>query len=113
MERGKIGRQRSEPRLLELARPGIDEERGTDFHDDAAEVAEGWRFGHDPAVVVLAQAVLAWGIRRVRGDLVCDRPAMPLRKRDIDVGTAQATPVARAQIPNAIRNQSAPGARHI
>src|SRR5580693_2583676 len=36
----KVGRQRGEPRLVEPAGFGIDQERGADFHDDAAEVGE-------------------------------------------------------------------------
>ena len=37
---GKIGGQRGQPGFLEPAGLRIDEERGADFHDDAAEVGE-------------------------------------------------------------------------
>src|SRR5262249_38119155 len=39
-----VGRERREPGLVEPSRPGIDQERGADLHDDAAEIAERWGF---------------------------------------------------------------------
>jgi hypothetical protein len=46
MQLGDVGRQRSQPRRTNLARIGVDQERGADLDDDAAEVFERGAF-HD------------------------------------------------------------------
>src|SRR5439155_17212025 len=51
---GDVGRERGEPGLVEAARPGVDHQRGTDFHDDAAKIAEHWGFARHAEIPVPA-----------------------------------------------------------
>ena len=60
MDIGQIRRQRGQPGFVEPAGPRVDEERGADLHDDAAEVGKRRRF-HGRAGLKAGQLSLQLG----------------------------------------------------